>query len=83
MLCPLPLQGFDHIILALRVDDVHIDRVILQETVGTVDCLNKILKFVIDTQKDIAVAVPLEVASGSCDLRFGCQDFDLAMLFTA
>ena len=65
MVLPLFQQCFLDLALILHVDDVDHNRFRLQKSVAPVDCLNEIIKLIINSQKNLPVTVPLKVASGS------------------
>ena len=74
---PLLQKYIFNLILAVRIDDVNVDLAHLQKAVDSVDCLNKIVKLVIDADENCVGAMPLKVASGAGKFGLRGKVFDL------
>ena len=65
MIVPLFHQCLFDLAFILHVNDVDHNRLLLQETITPMHRLDKIIKFIINTQKNLPVAISLEVTAGS------------------
>ena len=81
LVIPLPLlhEHAQDLLLALGADDVDDHLLGLQKSVDAMDGLYKIVEFIIDTDKDRPVAVPLEVASRTGQFLLGREQPRLAL----
>ena len=73
MLVPFMLQAFAHRPFSLSINDVNLAWVRLQKAVDAVDCLNEVIKLVVNPDKDGAMAKTLEIAARTADFFFCCK----------
>ncbi len=63
MILPLFQKRFFDLPLVFHIDDVYHHRLCLEEPITAVHCLDKIVKLIVDPQKDFPVTVPLEITA--------------------
>ena len=62
VLRPLVLQDLEYFLLAVHVDDIHDDLFRLQEAMTAVNRLYEVVELVVNSEKNHAVTMPLEIA---------------------